>query len=89
MGTSEWFAFAGLIVAILIPAAMAIRRLGRIEANTEMHARQIVRLFDELADTRRAFVAHSKECDVDRSRTDERVSNNERRIISLETSWEG
>lgn len=86
MGTAEWLAFAGLIVSILIPASIAIRRLERIEANTELHARQIEGLFSEVAETKSLVIGHAGSCDTDRGRLDERVANHDRRLSSLEAS---
>ncbi len=85
MGVSEWIAFTGLIVAILTPAAMGIRRLGRIEANTKTHTRQIKALASELSETKSLVTSHAGTCDTDRGRLDERVGSNERRITGLET----
>lgn len=86
MEPSHWLAFAGLIVAILLPAAMGIRRLGRIEGSIDTHGKQIEALFKGVATATSSVSDHTSDCDKDRAVLHERVQNNTSQIESLKTA---
>ena len=84
-------AFLGLLATIIIPSMVGIKKLGKIETNTENHSKQIVTLFDMIGETTSQIHEHSGDCDKERLLLNERqekiqetIKEHRKRIVALE-----